>query len=187
MAIEDFAGMPYVVVPPSIAHLVRKQLEGSGYAVIVNTPLETEFKEPSMVAEQQEQDRHHPTAAELAAAEKLAALTRLGNHINGGGDGVTPRPAVIVGECSKTYQIGADPGVLSNPYGVPSLERYVGQPDLIATRFEILISENERRGYRLRDWRFTSVPCGVQVGHTAMTDKVCETIVAIFDRVDASR
>jgi len=109
-------------------------------------------------------DTHHPTADEISAAEALAAMRdKL----------YTPKPPVIVGECSRTYTFGEPPRFFEN-----------GEPDLIATRFELMIKCNAERGYKLRDWRFAAVPAGVQVGHIATTEKVCETIVAIFDLVE---
>lgn len=81
---------------------------------------------------------------------------------------------VIVGEVSITYDIAKT---------VEEHKTRVDSPmGTISQRFEHVIAMNTERGYKLRDWQFTSVPIGVQAGSVSMTSRICETIVATFEK-----
>jgi len=77
-------------------------------------------------------------------------------------------PPVIVAEVSKTY--------VHSPDSVYMRERVEEPMGTIGKRFEHVVAVNEARGYRLRDWKMTSIV--FQVNSIPL---ITETIVAVFE------
>lgn len=50
--------------------------------------------------------------------------------------------------------------------------------DLLSQKFEAIINVNEKRGYRLSDWK---------LGQVCIGEVFTETIIAIFEKVDQSK
>lgn len=88
-------------------------------------------------------------------------------------------PPTIVAEITKVWPLDED--------GDPAAP---ATSSLLSARFEIVIEHNRARGYRLRDWRMTSVvvPGSREPGSCLyVPPQICETIVATFERTPPKR
>lgn len=79
----------------------------------------------------------------------------------------------------KQQTIVAEVSTTHNPNRPGSRDKFTSDG------FQGLIDSITKRGYKLRDWQFTSVPVYIRAGNQEMTSAITKTIVAVFELVPA--